>query len=459
MHSASLLNKTILRHARRREHQHGVALLLMLLVVLMIGGTFGLQALNLAAAKGGIENSAATKILAQSKEALLAWAAMPDTTSTANLGYRGARPGALPYPDIYGKDTSSSPIRYDGMQDRGCLPSNWTGTQSLVIPGGAPANIRCLGKIPWRLLGIELQGLNFTTTFNRTTDGAGIVPWYAVSANLVDHNSGAECPGRLDASIATASATGCGLATDAIPTRPFPWLQVRDQFGVILSNRVAAVLIMPGQPTARQTGTLTQNNRRFNTARPDQFLDTVRNSLCTPTGYCDNARVSASQMEFIQCVTASTTLNDSRFTQPYTCNDRLIYITVDELMQAASDRAAREAITCLNAYGKTNGKAPFADDPNDSSALFWKTYVAGNYAGLLPTSVPDAGAGVWPASCTYFNEIYWNSWQQVVNYSVSIANTTNWNAPGDRLIPGRTGTYKLTLQITVNGVQRWYGIQ
>ena len=112
----------------------------------------------------------------------------------------------------------------------------------------------------------------------------------------------------------------------------------------------------------------------------------------------------------------------------------------------------------MNAYGKTNGIAPFADDPNDGNSLD-RHYVGGTYDGRLPTSVPDGSAGSWPASCTYFNEIYWNSWQQVVNYSVSIANTTNWNAPGDRLIPGRTGTYKLTLQITVNGVQRWYGIQ
>ena len=454
MHSVSSLNTTILHHATHREHQRGVALLLMLLVVLMIGGTFGLQALNLAAAKGGIENSATTKILAQSKEALLAWATMPDTTTPANLGYRGLRPGALPYPDVYGTDTSSPPIRYDGMQDRGCLVSDWTGAQLLILPAGAPTNIRCLGKIPWRLLGIELTGLNFVA--NRTTDGAGIVPWYAVSANLVDFTLGAECPSRLDASIATASAPGCGIgATDVTPTRPFPWLQVRDQFGTVLSSRVAAVVIMPGPPTPRQTGTRTQNTRQSNTARPDQFLDTVRNSLCTPTGYCDNARLSASPMEFIQCVTANTTLNDARFIQPYTCNDRLIYITIDELMQAASDRVAREAIECLNAYGKTNGTTPFADATSDSD----KDANVGLLSGLLPTSAPDSGAGVWPSSCRHFSEIYWNSWQQVVNYSVSSSNTTAWNAPGSLTIPGRTGTYKVTLQISVNGADRWYGIQ
>lgn len=437
--------------------QKGIALLLMLMFVMLIGGTFGFHALNLAATKGGVENLDVTRVLAQSKAALLAWSMMPDTT-VLTLGFRGSRPGALPYPDVYGQDTSSSPIRYDGMQDRGCLPSNWTGTQTLVLPNLAPTNIRCLGKLPWRLLGLKLQGINFTTTFNRSTDPEGIVPWYAVSANLVDFNSAAECPRRLDSSIATASTTGCGVdASDATPTRPFSWLQVRDQFGNIISSRVAAVLIMPGPPTARQTGTLTQATRRLNTARPDQFLDTVRSSLCTPTGYCDNARISASPMEFIQCVPANTTLNDNRFTQPYTCNDRLIYITIDELMQAASDRAAREASACLNAYGKANGNAPFADAGGDT----YRDAIPGLYTGLLPTSTPDAGAGVWPSSCTFFGEPYWNSWQQVVKYNVSPASTTTggWGSPGTLSIPGKSGIYRVTLEIQTNGVSRWYGIQ
>ena len=124
-------------------------------------------------------------------------------------------------------------------------------------------------------------------------------------------------------------------------------------------------------------------------------------------------------------------------------------------MQAASDRVAREAIECLNAYGKTNGTTPFADATSDTD----KDANVGLLSGLLPTSAPDSGAGVWPSSCTHFSEIYWNSWQQVVNYSVSSSNTTAWNAPGSLTIPGRTGTYKVTLQISVNGADRWYGIQ
>lgn len=470
MPSATSLNKTILNHATLREHQCGVALLLMLLVVLMIGGTFGLQALNLAAAKGGVQNPNTTKILAQSKEALLAWTQNVDRTSNNvaagdNWGHRAIRPGALPYPDVYGTNPvtglplTTNPIVYDGLHDMGCIRSTWTGTQGLRNPNTAPftsaATIRCLGKLPWRLLGINLSQ-------NGTADGDGVVPWYAVSGNVVNHfeSISAPCPRRFDALIASPSTTGsgCGSSETGTPTLPFPWLIVRDPFGNILSSRVAAVVIVPGPPTARQTGTLTQNNRATATAQPDQFLDTVRNDRCAPTGYCDNARYSTTTLEFIQCVPTSTTLNDSRFTQPYTCNDRLIYITIDELMQAASDRAAREALHCVSALAQAIGRAPYADDgvgPRDATA--------GLTNGLIPTSDWDETAAIsdWLPFCTDFSDLNWDSWQKLFQYSVSPANAAaaGWNSAGTLAIPGKTGNYKVTLRIDVNGTSRWYGIQ
>ena len=323
---------TNLRITKIQARQRGVALLLMLLVVLMIGGTFGVRALNLSTFSGGIENRETSKILAQSKEALLAWSQAVDPTSSG--GHRAIRPGALPYPDVYGTGISVGPIAYDGMQDLGCIPRTWTValSQDLVAPSTTapiPTNLRCIGKLPWRLLGLDLNQ-------DGTPDSAGFVPWYAVSANLIDHSYASECPARLDVSIAplTTRTASCGTVTGAAQL-PFPWLLVRDQFGTILSNRVAAVVIVPGPPATRQTGTLTQANRSSLNVGPDQFLDTVRNTLCTG-GFCDNARYrttpqATAPMEFIQCATAATTLGDSRFTQPYSCNDTLIYITIDEL--------------------------------------------------------------------------------------------------------------------------------
>ena len=452
-----------------RTRQRGVALLLMLLVVLMIGGTFGIQALNFAAAKSGFEDPVTTKLLAQSKEALLAWAQNVDRSSNNaaagdNWGHRAIRPGSLPYPDVYGTNPigmplTTNPIVYDGLHDMGCIRRTWTGTQALRNPNTAPyasaATIRCLGKLPWRLLGVNLVQ-------NDSVDSDGIVPWYAVSGNVVNHldSMSVPCVTRFDPSIATAGASaGCGASETEIPTSlPFPWLIVRDPYGNVLSNRVAAVVIMPGPPTTRQTGTLTQNNRAATTARPDQFLDTVRNALCTPTGYCDNARYSTTTLEFIQCVPSITTLNDPRFTQPYSCNDRLIYITIDELMQAASDRAAREAIGCINTLVKTIGRAPYADD-----GLLARDASAGLTSGLIPTSDWDESAAIadWLPYCADFSDLNWDSWQKLFQYQVSPANATanGWGNAGTLMIPGKPGTYKVTLSININGVSRWYGIQ
>ena len=184
---------TNLRITKIQARQRGVALLLMLLVVLMIGGTFGVRALNLSTFSGGIENRETSKILAQSKEALLAWSQAVDPTSSG--GHRAIRPGALPYPDVYGTGISVGPIAYDGMQDLGCIPRTWTValSQNLVAPSTTPpipTNLRCIGKLPWRLLGLDLNQ-------DGTPDSAGFVPWYAVSANLIDHSYASECPARF----------------------------------------------------------------------------------------------------------------------------------------------------------------------------------------------------------------------------------------------------------------------
>ena len=163
-------------------------------------------------------------------------------------------------------------------------------------------------------------------------------------------------------------------------------------------------------------------------------------------------------MEFIQCVAVNTTLNDSRFTQPYSCNDRLIYITIDELMQAASDRIAVEAINCLSAFATAQTRAPFAGNAGGS-----RDAINGQTTGFIPSSDWDETLANpdWLAYCPFFNNYYWNSWQQVVSYNVSPTHTVagGWGGAGTLSIPGKQGTYKVTLSININGVSRWYGIQ
>jgi hypothetical protein len=86
--------------------------------------------------------------------------------------------------------------------------------------------------------------------------------------------------------------------------------------------------------------------------------------------------------------------SDTTFVKPYYFNDRLVYITIDELMTALSSRAAAEAKTQLLNYKKAtdlstplilnDGYYPFA------SALVATEHYQGNnqLAGFLPTQQP-----------------------------------------------------------------------
>ena len=68
---------TNLRITKIRAPQRGAAFLLFVLVFMVVGGGIGFRALNRATAQSGIDDQTATSILAQSKEALLAWSSIP----------------------------------------------------------------------------------------------------------------------------------------------------------------------------------------------------------------------------------------------------------------------------------------------------------------------------------------------------------------------------------------------
>ena len=442
------------------SRQRGAAFLLFVLIFLVVGGGIGFRALNRGTGQSGIDDQTATRILAQSKDALLAWAVTTaDPLASPSLrGIYASRPGNLPYPDLYGTAAPAEPIRYDGRTDLYCAYSGWTGAQTLrriqdTNSAAVNAGIRCLGKLPWKTLGMDLQAANPATTQGRIDDPFGRVPWYAVSSNLVDYSTAADadryCPRQLNHRILSFNPTvdipsnSCGTALTpssnptAAATYPFPWLKVRDQFGNLLSNRVAAVVILPGPITSRQPGNANQS--RTITARPDQFLDTVTNAQC-PAGLCDNSSVINSPLEFIQCVPSSTTLNDSRFTQPYTCNDRLIYITIDELMARAVQRIAAEFRKCLSEYQTANlNRVPWPDTDGDlaQDAVAAPTAsVSGNFTPLT-AALPSFNCST--------EGFYWQAWQLSVTYVVDPAYA------GD-ISNGAPPTTGISFPVTVNGV-------
>jgi hypothetical protein len=387
--------------------QRGVVLLVIMLVTMTFGGYFGVRALNSAMARSNINELESERILASARQALLAWSvttdnSLPSATVSGLFGLRAFRPGNLPYPDLATGLTSTTPS--DGLRDLGCARTTWAGFGTLrpitaSLTTTQKTNIRCFGRLPVATLGLE-------SVAGSSADVSGRWPWYVVSANLVNINQ--DCPTRLDSTITnTALATGtnaCGNINT--PTAPFQWITVLDEYGAVRSTRVAAVIILPGEVTTRQPGNVRQT--RSATALPTAFLDTVDNAACTG-GRCDNGRLNSTPLTFIQCTKPTSTTGDSRFSANYACNDRLVYITVDELFGYAAKRIEREFVTCLAEYAQNNANrypwAALAGSPSSVSV--------GQTSGSFPSN--DAGATPTCAN----QQIYWGGWQRAATYTVA----------------------------------------
>jgi hypothetical protein len=397
-----------LRNKRLPAAQRGAALFV-LLVALGLAAALFVGYLVRNSGKLEVDEASAT-LLAQAKDALIGYAVSP----TAG----GQRPGDLPRPDA----ASEGPGNYDGHADGGCL--DVTKANGLPLIGGGPANgsnLRCLGRLPWSDLGMTIQGAS-------ENDPTGIMPWYAVSANLVDPlcltvlNSDAT-------TLPTPAFAGNSYAQACASTSQMthPWLTVRDANGNVISNRVAVVLIIPGAPLAGQNRPTSPN-----LAGPSAYLDSVTvpagcAAPCVPGAYSnadmDNDFIVGSQSG--------------------TFNDKVLYVTIDELMAAVEKRVATEAGnglakfynfcgfypypvnffsdacytgTCPSDAARTQGRFPYTPKPNGAAASFpeW-------------TSDFDAAtAGVQQALPQWFLD---NRWDRVLYYT-----------PGSGFVVGGSGS-------------------
>lgn len=280
--------------------QKGAALIFMAFILGLGAAVYVLKTFNSDSLKAKRDEKSAIT-LAMAKEALLAY-------SISRTG-AGDRPGNMPRPDYFA--SSESPANYDGDADGGCLDAT-------KLPNGLPLissgeNMRCLGRLPWRTLGMSVSN----PTQN---DGVGNMPWYAVSANLTNP----ACIKALNSSVLNMPYTSyaCGDATKL----PYPWLTVKDSQGSVISNRVAAVLLMPNAVLSGQ-------------ARPDAPLAGITNYL------------EAGNSDFDNEFTVATNLN---------MNDKLVYITIDELMAAVEKRVGEQVRSSLKTYQDANGYYPYA---------------------------------------------------------------------------------------------------
>lgn len=342
----------------RSNEQKGGALLIftMILALAVIASLFSML-------DGGSvkveRDKANAKILSDAKVALLGYA----------IGAIGAgqRPGDLIRPDF----ASESPPNYDGSADGGCL--NVLAANGLPLINNS-VDMRCLGRLPWKDLGISIRS-------SSENDPTGIMPWYAVSANLVSFPClSALNPNTLNL-VYNAGPLDCTGAT-----LPYPWLTLRDGGGNIVSNRVAAIIFVPNVARGGQTRSI------LPLGMANQYLDTLVVPMgcaapCVPGTYSnadmDNDYIFSSEGDPIAA--------NSNF------NDQLVYITIDELMLALEKRVAGEVRKQLNSYRATNGFFP------DAATIGYQgqSCVQGQNSGFLPLPILSCDGskcdGVFPA--------------------------------------------------------------
>jgi hypothetical protein len=287
--------------------QGGAALIFIVFILAIALTTYVLKAMNTQTIQVDHQQRVRER-LNVAKQALIAWA-------VANKEY----PGQMPYPD---RLENVSPI-YDGSSD--CAGSNPLNNYSLLI--GQLALYGSDGCVSFK----QSEGLGVNVD-----DGYGNNFWYAVSPNLL-HNyapTGSQTPDPVINSDTMDTAT---------------WLIVRDHNGNVVSDRVAAVIIAPGEAIGNQS--------RSNTATIDNYLDTFQKN----GSFYSNRDFDDLDEDFIMSAPQSTIDdNDTSYTRPYLFNDQLVYITIDELMGALEKRVVREAISRLRDFFGDYGYLPYA---------------------------------------------------------------------------------------------------
>ena len=281
------------------------------------------------------------KTLGEAKQALIAW-------SVAHPNW----PGVMPFPD---RKESVSP-NYDGKSDCvtfGLDVSHLLG--KLPLLGDAP----CIS--PQDGLGVEVY------------DASGERLWYAVSMNLVRTNGSASTP-----------VINPGIIENPV----YPWLRVLDRNGTLISDHVAAVIIAPGSPIGSQ-------NRSSATPSPSEFLDTFQIGTTTYS----NANYDIPNEDFIIGQDSrNVTDTDTTYVKPYSFNDQLVFITIDELITALNYRVVAEAKSLLNQYNIKNSHYPYA--ANLGSALNNHVSSGVNTKGMLPIDVTDNCSCTSATSCS-----------------------------------------------------------
>jgi hypothetical protein len=370
--------------------------------------------------------------LINAKAAILAHASSPDADVVPPMP-AGRRLGQISFtPDL----PAAAGATYTGFAglapngNPGCATRTWVPGAALSDPTLATAatalTMRCFGRFPW--LSYGLQGPS------TPDDPEGTVPWMFLSANLV---VGSACFLNLNPLMLSSAVIGGGCVPAGAAV-PFPWLTVVDDRGNVLSKEVAIVLILPGPPVANAQQRTAPTDRS-----PAAYLESVTVSAtcpqpCVPGIYNNAAYTVAGNLPwtFIDAP-PSTALGPqpAYYQQPFTFNDRMIYITATEYFEAMEVRARGYVLSTLSTYEKTNGYLPYSGDkavPLTTSC----TLTPPSRFGLLPTGA----CGVAPSVALVLPFAAWYTmagWGNYFIYAVDPSCVPSAPLPRCKLLAGQ----------------------
>lgn len=383
---------------QKLTYQTGAALILIIFIIGLGTAAYLLKTFAVANLKAS-QDQKTYKVLGDAKQALIAWSVSHPNT-----------PGLMPYPD------RNNDGNYDDTSD--CYASNVNFSSSFTI-----------GHLP--LFKSDPNCVNNKNNINLGLaqdfrDATGERLWYEVSRNLLHDYKG---------TIPNPDGVSPIINPSIVNAPTYPWFVVRDRNGNIISDHVAAVIFAPGPPNGTQ-------DRTGGLANADQYLDKVVMADGTPYknyGYQDS--VTNPIQEFIlgedfRSIANNDPTYKNQTIEPYYFNDRLVYITIEELIAAVEQRAAAEIKNALLNYrdaasinrpnGRDIGYFPYAARIGSN-----KDYacIASNNSGVLPigTTTPanftcsySRVGGTTSASCdTGFSNINSISFQRSANNYIS----------------------------------------
>lgn len=379
------------------------AVFLVMIVILTLGVITTLVATLSTVSLHTARNEKSSDLLAQVKDIVIGYAI------NGSGGSYGQSPGDMITPDSF--PPSESPADYDGTFDTRCLDVN----QSSGLPlTNTFTDMRCLGRLPWKSYNLSIASAS-------QNDPTGFMPWYAVSTNLIDPD--------------------VVINSELINNATHPWITVRDMNGNVLKDtsgnnlKVAFVIIIPGSPI----------NGQSRPASPlggaDQYLESITVPIgctapCVPGTYSNSNmyanKINNNEFGFIigdehRWINDSANPGKQIEDNSYFFNDKILYVTIDELMPLIEKRIAREVKKCLDDYANTPTSAPSHKYPWPAKVSN-DTAVSGTLFGRVPAE-PTITAPYVPSNSDEAD--LWAALgvlQTAVNNCATVSNSTNRNA-------------------------------